>query len=115
MSDLNTIRQGENFILSLTLQNNDTTPILVSNIQSFVIKALSSEKRTGDQWIWPGDSHLVITDGLAKLEVEGSVTQKWLHSIEFEITATWVDPTYFVTGGQKDVICLDGLLQVEPC
>ena len=118
MADPAIIRQGENFILSLDLKNNDTTPILVSAIKSFKIRAIVSEKPVAS-WTWlpanAGDPHLVITDGLAKLEVEGSVTVRWLHSVEFQIVAEWFDPDFFITGSQQDVICIDGLLKVVPC
>ena len=117
MADQVSIRQGESFILQLILQNDDLSPVLVSMIKSFKITAFVFEKPVAT-WTWTpteSDPHLIVTDGLAKLEVEGPVTSKWLHSIEFEVQPVWVDSAFFVSGGQRDVACIDGLLKVVPC
>jgi len=113
-----TIKQGENFLLSLTLKDENGDDVPVSQIKSFKIEALHGSALLA-KWIWlpdsSGDPHIVIVDGLAKLEVESSTTLSWLGEIEFRVVPSWVDTDYFIAGAQTDVVCFSGLLTVEKC
>src|SRR6266478_6912978 len=109
---MTTITQGENFLLNLVLKNDDGSPVTVASLQSFTINAKSGDKVL-KTWQWlpadAGDPHIVIIDGLAKLEVVSSLTKSWIRKIEFEIVPSFVDTDYFVSGAQTDVVCFPDL------
>ena len=113
-----TIFQGENFLLNLTLLNDDSSPVLESSLKSFEIKARNYRRLLKD-WLWlpddAGDEHITIVDGLAQLEVESDLTENWLGTIDFEVIPSFTDNDYFVSDAQTDVVCLDKLLVVQRC
>lgn len=115
---MTTITQGENFLLNLVLKNDDGSDVTVASLQSFTINAKSADKLI-KTWAWlpadAGDPHIVIVDGLAKLEVESSVTINWIRKIVFEIVPSFLDADYFISGAQTDIVCFHDLLTVESC
>ena len=115
---MTTIQQGENFLLSMILKNDDGSDVMVASLQSFTINAKSADKLI-KAWEWipanAGDPHIVIVDGLAKLEVDSSLTKTWIRKIVFEILPSFIDTDYFISGAQTDVVCFHDLLTVEQC
>lgn len=113
------LKQGENFILNLNLANsNDNTPIPAADFTSFTIRALNQGK-VNKSWAWlpanAGDPHIVITNGLAQLEVESNITAQWLGHISFEILPGFLNADYFVSGSQTDVVCFEQLVEFIKC
>jgi type II secretory pathway component HofQ len=109
-----TIKQGENFILRLDITDNDDNPIPAADIKSLVIvgTATNGGPKT---WTYPGDANIEVSDGLAELEVAPAVTKKWNGAVTLEVVPSYVDPDYFVSGAQTDVVCFDDLLIVAAC
>ncbi len=113
------LKQGENFVLNMQLTDNDGAPLPVADFQSFTVKALNSQGRLTKTWTWlpddAGDPYLVLSDGLAALEVAVNVTATWLGHISFQVLPAFIDASYPVAGAQTDVVCFNSLVEITQC
>ncbi len=113
-----TLKPRENFVLNIQLRNDDDSVIPVSDLSAFEVRAYN-QGTLQQTWNWlPDDSgspYLVLTDGLAELEVTSAQTATWLGHISFQVLPSFLDSSYFVSGSQVDVVCLNGLLVFVQC
>ncbi len=112
------LKQGENFVLNMTLTDDDGNPLPVADFASYTVKALN-QGRTIKTWTWlpddAGDPYLRLTEGLAELEVATVITASILGHISFQVLPAFIDTDYFVAGAQTDVVCFDNLVYISQC
>ncbi len=112
------LKPGENFLLNLQLKDDDGNPLPVDTFSSFTIQALN-QGRTVKTWQWlpdnAGDPYLVLTSGLAVLEVATAITATIVGHISFHVQPAFVDAAFPVAGAQTDIVCFDNLVNLVPC
>ncbi len=105
-------------MLNMTLTTDAGDPLPVADFQSFTVKAFNQGKLT-NTWEWlpdsSGSANIVLSEGLAQLEVATTVTASWLGHISFQVLPAFIDTDYFVEGAQTDVVCFNNLLRIIQC
>jgi hypothetical protein len=96
-----------------TLQQITKVAIPAAEITDFQVVAHQLDKQL-NVWKLPNTA-FQVTDGLVKLEVVSTITNKWLGAIQFKVMPSFTEPDYFLSGAQTDVVCFDDLLTVESC